>query len=92
MSEINIQAILKKHLGEEYYNDLFVPLNLAFPKDSLHGVRINRAFKEALEAVIDKCSQNARPTDNNNARCQHDCGIDKQSILNVKNLIDYGTD
>ena len=82
---INIQEILKKHTDEIKF---FTRIGNTTEYDDC-TYQLQNAFKEALEAVVDKCKEEAVVDywmDVNT--CIH--YVDKQSILNVKNMIDYG--
>lgn len=75
MTKINVEGILEKHTGLKGLTSL---------SDALKS-----AIKEIVEAVIDKCSEEAE-VDFRDAPCvDMRYKIDKKSILNVKKMISY---
>lgn len=99
MKDINVEEILSKH----HFH--FEPLKNAFATDGKNGSQYERmkaAIKEIIETVVDKCAQEAELL-SNGEKCDkvysiekhdhfyHDVHItvDKQSILNVKKMINY---
>ena len=87
-NKINIEAILCKRI------------KIFSSKGSIADETIRRnvkaAIKEIVEAVIDKCANEANVdyfleggVDGQGYDCIHN--VDKDSILDVKNHIDYGT-
>lgn len=72
---INIEEILKKH--ESFFNhEEFIP-------------PIKDAIKEIVEAVIDKCAEEAKTKDLSKMPYEEDMVVDEKSILNVKKMINY---
>lgn len=50
-----------------------------------------QAIKEIVEAVVDKCAEEAKTKDLSKMPYEEDMVVDEKSILNVKTRIDYGT-
>lgn len=82
MNGIDIDKILKKHNWK----------SLRFGKEAM-----KIAIKEIVEAVVDKCAEEAKTEDMGGVVIDHDGDsvwsshevIDKESILNVKKMINY---
>lgn len=73
MERINIEEILRKH--SPFLADCLKQANG-------EGSKLQSAIKEIIEAVVDKCAEKATTG-------VFTKGISKQSILQVKTLIDY---
>lgn len=82
--KINIQAILAKH-------PLVMPSGVAIGQAALLGqTNWTAAIKEIVEAVVDKCAEEAEAIEGYNTGFSGNAAsVDKQSILNVKNMINY---
>ncbi len=81
MTNINIEEILEKHHGLNSDEDGY---------DIFYLNEIKAAIKEIIEAVIDKCAEKAEAIEGWNTGFSGSASsIDKESILNVKNLINY---
>ena len=73
MERINVSDILKKHIGSR----------------DIYDEKMQAAIKEIAEAIVDKCGQEAEAY--NKAKFPGDVNpqVDIDSILQVKQLIDY---
>jgi len=84
MSDINIPAILAKHSGyteEELLDTSRVMMGQA---------EVFAAFKEAMEAVVDKCKEEATAIEGYNTGFSGSAAsVDKQSIDNLKTMVKY---
>lgn len=83
-TEINILSIIGKHS----------PLLAAAIKHNMPTEvtpkRVKEAIKEIVETVIDKCAEKAEAIEGwNTGFTGSAASVDKDSILNVKNLINY---
>lgn len=79
MSKINVEKILKQ--------------NNCFPFKAHSYNDILEAIKEIIEAVVDKCAEEARTKTTSNFDGYESSDyfevVDKDSILQVKQMIDY---
>lgn len=76
MEKIKIEEILKRHNTLGVYQ--------------LTGGRLQAAIKEIVEAVVDKCKELAEVEDTHTNKVASDVYIvNEESILQVKNQIDY---
>ena len=80
MSKINVEEILKKHYVQR--------------GDELQQIKLRMALREIVDKVVDKCAKKAKVAEStqevlNLAGVPYRNDIDKQSILAVKEEVDY---
>lgn len=93
--KINIEAILAKHCeSTEFFTQILMKNSGRFTgeyDDTTH--QLKAAIKEIVEQVIEKCAEVAELKFYPYNACpecgREDPSVDKSSILNVKQLIEY---
>lgn len=111
MDKINVEEILKRHFraGDRTFSRAFFECSFICDPP-VNERRMRAAIKEIVEAVVDKCAEEARTKDIISPSCNDhtpywgacvSCGridnpdiiteseIDKESILQIKQMIDY---